>query len=199
MKKALVISLIIFTTGFILKFFHVHYNAIIMMVGLFLMLIFTTISIFKKNDNVNPLLAYAFTSWLLLLLFTVKYFPFANIILFVASLLTVVAIVVTLKKKLTGQKVMLALSIALSMAFYLTPTHTRYYLLNIKWNYEIDSDFITWDKYSWHLYNNQEYDESLKASNRAKQIVATSEMDEWILLVSEHNDKIKEKTWLKYR
>ena len=122
------------------------------------MLVVFTIFEFKKNNEIDSILGFASTSWLILLFITIKYLPFPTIVLTVAFLLTIVALVVTYRKKLTAQTLVLGFSIILSLSFYFMPKDSRYYILNIRWNHEINQDYETWDKYSWHLYHNHKYE-----------------------------------------
>ena len=172
MKKVLAAGLIIFFTGFILKFFHVHFHAIIMIVGLVIGIIAqTAISFQKEDDKLSKMISWASICWLLLLLFTVKFWVYSYIFLFIAAALTFVAAADAMKEKRLIQFKLLALTCILSMIFYIMPTHERYYLMSIKFNYEIETDYYSWDKYSWFLYNNQKYEEALEASDKAVSLV----------------------------
>lgn len=199
MNKIFKVSIIIFLFGFFLKFFHTHYNAIIMMVALFLMLIVNIVSCFKtKQEKVNNLIGFATTFWLTALLFIVKFWPFPVIIMSFALLLTLVALYLSFKENNWKQYRLILLSACLSITFFVMPTDTRYYLISIKWNYKVESDYFSWDKYSWFLYKNNKQEESLKASNRALDIVKQTNESEWIKVITNHNTRIKDKNWQKF-
>lgn len=158
-----------------------------------MMIVVCTLSVFKGNKEFNPLLGFTTAAWLSLLLFTIKFFPFVEVVLTVAVLLSLLAMRVMLNNKFQNQIILLGASLLLGIGFYFTPTDSRYYALNINWNYEIENDFVSWDKYSWHLYNNMKYEASLTASDKAKQIVDSSGQIEWTKLILEHNTKIKDR------
>lgn len=79
------------------------------------------------------------------------------------------------------------------------PTHDRYKLLSINWNYEIETDYITWDKYSWFLYQNGEFHEALEVSNNARSIANQLGDSDWEEFIDMHNKAIEERNWQKYR
>jgi len=83
------------------------------------------------------------------------------------------------------------------------PSHIKYYLINIKWNQEIETDYYSWDKYSWFLYQNEHYNEALEASNHslkiANQYAKLYGETEFITIIDNHGKMIKNKTWNKYR
>jgi len=88
----------------------------------------------------------------------------------------------------------------LGLGVYLTPSHIRYYLINIHWNQNVDMDYHHWDKYSYYLYLAEEYEESLNASDKAKQIVVESDDTEWTAIIMKHNQCITTKcNWTTYR
>jgi hypothetical protein len=198
MKKSFVFAASLFLLGFILKFFHVHYNAIVMMVAILLMLVIFTIAIFKKTEGLNPIVGFALTSWLVLLLITIKYFPFAMIVLSIACVLTLIAIFAAFNTVNSRQFVLLGMGILLTMTFYLMPTDSRYYLLSIRWNQEISSDYYSYDKYAWFLYQNEHYAEAIEASEMAQTIAEQSGDQRWIDLIAQHQVQIKQKIWTKY-
>ena len=79
---------------------------------------------------------------------------------------------------------------------YTLPTDTRYYYLSIKWNQEIDDDYMSWYKFSWHLSNNNKLEEALVASNKALELVTEKGDLHWKQLIEEHHEKIMKSTLL---
>ncbi|MDZ7650489.1 MAG: hypothetical protein U5K54_26950 [Cytophagales bacterium] len=63
------------------------------------------------------------------------------------------------------------LSILVTAIVYFIPSDVRYYIFNIKFNHEIETDYRTWDKYSWFLYINNKHAEAELASERALKLV----------------------------
>ena len=200
MKNLAALSILIYFIGFILKFFHLPLTAIIMLVGLFLMIIALGYGVIaKKIDRLGALTGFAMAMWMGVLLCSVKFWWTVNIFLAIAAVLTLLAIRQAFKDNHRGQLKLMAFSLCLSLFFYFMPTDTRYYLISIKWNHEIETDYFSWDKYSWFLYNNQKYDEALVASDKAVQLAQQSGLEDWIEFISEHNEKIRAQNWTSFR
>ena len=145
MKPVIIVAASVFVVGLILKFFHLPFNAIIMMVGLFALLITMTITAIKRKFS--PLnLAIGFTTifWMISLLFVLKFWPFALILISISGISTVFLLILAIRKKQYKNLLLLGFGMGLAISFYLMPTHTRYYLVSIKWNHEIEHDFFRW-------------------------------------------------------
>lgn len=188
----------LFLIGFLLKFFHVHYTAVIMLTALVGILIVAVISLFQKDKKVDSILLIAIWSWLVVLLVSIKFFPFGAVMLVLASIFSILAVLKAKKEKQLEKLKLLVICAIAALIFYFTPTQTRFYILNIKWNYEIETDFITLDKYSWFLYKNGQLDEADSISKRALKIAQESGDDFWAELIKKHNQSIKENNWTKF-
>ncbi|HNP19696.1 MAG TPA: hypothetical protein PKL31_14760 [Fulvivirga sp.] len=197
MSKLLISFYSLFCVGFILKFFHIHYNAVLMLTGLGGVLVVSLILLFKKDKRY--LQNIGICSWLLVLLSSLKFFPFGNVALILATIISVFIIVVLIKQHKYLGLIPLGLTAVIALLFHSLPTDSRYYLLNVKWNYEIERDFITLDKYSWLLYNNGNSNEALKISNQALEIAQKSGQKEWVAIIEEHANAIRMNNWEKYR
>ena len=75
------------------------------------------------------------------------------------------------------------------------PSDIKYYLTSIKWNQEIKTDYYSWDKYSWFLYQNGHYEDALKASTHALNLANQNDDLKWIESITNHNSLIKNKKW----
>jgi hypothetical protein len=93
----------------------------------------------------------------------------------------------------------LVLCASVALYFYFMRTDNRYYLLNVKWNYEIEYDFITLDKYSWFLYKNGEINKALEVSDQALEMARKSEQQEQVQIIEQHNQAIQNNDWKIYR
>lgn len=196
MKKALFIAALIYFTGFILKFFHLPLTAWMMISGLLLMIIILMYALFaKKADGIFVGIGLTSATWLTALLFTLKFWPFVPVLIILASLLTVLFGILAVRKGKVRSLIPLAGSVAITSIFYLMPADTRYYLISIKWNHEIESDYFSWDKYSWFLYQNGKYDEAIQASEKALGCAKDAEETMWIELIEEHHAAIVNRDW----
>jgi hypothetical protein len=189
----------IFCLSFALKFFHVHYNAVLMLIGLGGILVTSIIAMFRKESRTNALLHLALFAWLVQLLVTIKFFPFDNTALIIAAVLSVPAIATILKRQQFAHFIPLVLCASMALYFYFMRTDNRYYLLNVKWNYEIEYDYITLDKYSWFLYKNGEINKALEVSDQALEMARKSEQQEQVQIIEQHNQAIQNNDWKIYR
>lgn len=189
----------IFCLGFLLKFFHVHYNAVLMLIGLGGMLTTSIILLSGKENRLRGLFHFGVFTWLALLFISIKFLPFANIALIVASAITLFILIGHFRKRQTRDFLLLSICISLALTFYFLRTDYKYFILNIKWNYEIDSDFMTLDKYSWFLYQNGEFEKALEVSDRAVEIVSETNKSDRITMIEEHRELIRTKGWERYR
>jgi hypothetical protein len=170
-----------------------------MLAGLILFFVsLIVLTIQKKLAPLQSMIGFTSFSWLLLLVFSLKYFPHAGYILFAALGLSLLTISYAVYIKSGDRLYLLFLSALLACSFYYMPTDARYHLMSIKWNYEISSDYPTWDKYSWFLYQNQKYSEAERASENALQMALTAEDQEWIDRILEHQHAIENRSWNNY-
>lgn len=198
MKKLFLLSLFVFIAGLVLKVFHVHYNAIVMLLGVLLMLV-SGIAGATGQKRGFPLfftLSYALCS--LALVFMLKFYPGQLYVFYVALAFALASMVMLAGKKQIKSAVSLLPLAAMLLVLHLTPSDRIYYLFNIKYNYEIDTDYQTWDKYSWFLYRNGNHEEALKASLKAMQTAENVGDEENVKIVDEHYRKIQSKKWEHY-
>ncbi len=189
----------IFLVGFLIKLFHVHYNAVIMLLGLFLMLVGNIGLVVKKDSSFNGWLGLASAFWLMLLLFTIKFYPFSNIVLGIAITISIIGVIIGVRNKAWSEMAFLFSSFCFAINFYFIPSDTKYHLFNIRWNYEIATDFFSWDKYSWFLYQNGKYEEAFDASAKALEIANQQNASEWSSMIEEHQQKIQDRSWQSFR
>lgn len=199
MRSLNVISNIVFFTGLILKFFHIHFNAIVMLLGLAGIIISLIIGSIKKIERSSLLLNLANFGWLVLIFVTVKFLPIQMPVLVISVLLTILTTIIIIRTEKSKRLWPLIISISIAFFFFFMPTHERYKLLSINWNYEIETDYITWDKYSWFLYQNGEFHEALEVSNNARSIANQLGDSDWEEFIDMHNKAIEERNWQKYR
>ncbi len=199
MNKLLTTFYSLFALGFFLKFFHVHYNAILMLIALGGILVTTAQSAFKKSQQIESIFHFGIWTWLVLLLISIKFLPFGNVVLIIASIVTVAGLIVAiLNKKFINLMAVIACMI-LSVFFYKLPAGDRYYFVSIKWNHEIDFDFESWDKYAWLLYQQGKHSDALAALDQAQKIVALNGDHHWMELIESHHKAVRENNWKEYR
>ena len=199
MKWIARISYLIFLTGFLLKFFHIHYNAIMMMAGIAGLLIFVCVSMIRKETRNASLPHLVIMLWLTHLFTIVKFFPVADVFMWLASGASVVYGISIIRQKKAIPLVSILSVAAVAIYMRSMPISDRYRVLNISRNYEAETDYITWDKYSWFLYRDGRYEDAMEASDKALEIAGQIGSAEWVQLIGEHNKSIAEKSWVRYR
>jgi len=199
LKKLLTVSYILYLVGFTLKFFHLPYTTVLMIAALFGLLVGAIIAGTKKSSDVNPYIHIANLSWLLLLLFALKFLPFSNGVLAVAIILSLFAIFNAFQRKELHKLIAVACCMAIAFAFYFMSTDKRYYLVSIKWNYEIERDYRSLDKYAWFLYINGNKEKALEIEQEALETVIANPNKEWQEFIESHLEKIEDENWVSYR
>jgi len=199
MKTINLISYIISFTGLILKFLHIHYNAIIILIGLGGVIASLLIGLLQKQEKAISLMELTNLGWMALIFVSIKFLPIETVVMTIASLITLIFIIVTIRSKKFKMILTILIPISIGLFFYFMPTHERYHILSIRWNHEIDTDYITWDKYSWFLYQNDEFNEALEVSSKARNIAQRLNDGEWVAIIDSHHKAIEERKWKKYR
>ncbi len=202
MRKFAVIGLGLFAVGFGMKFFHAPFHALIMMAGLLAMLVENVWYAFQKDKSKAELcFRFGITFTLIYLLFLVKFYPFSQVPLVAALLFYLLGAFYlqttkSAKKTITRTTVFaLVLSIVVSAIVYFIPSDVRYYIFNIKFNHEIETDYRTWDKYAWFLYVNNKHTEAENASERALELVKRTTDEHSLNQIKSHRDQINNRSW----
>ncbi|MCU0390776.1 MAG: hypothetical protein MUE81_06625, partial [Thermoflexibacter sp.] len=93
----------------------------------------------------------------------------------------------------------LAIALLMNLLVVSMPIHELYYFFNIKSNNQVACDYRTWDRYSWFLYKEQQYEEAKIANQRAVQasILAEAYQSERFK-ITEHTHKIENKNWERF-
>lgn len=198
MKKGLMIFYLIFGTALILKFFHIHYNAIGMLVGLFGILGFGWVDLVKPRTPENRFFHLTVGFWLAYLFTQVKFLAFSVPVLVLCLIFTLLFIISIVRSKNVTLLVPVVSAAFFALGVAGMPTDYRYYLFNVQGNYEIESDYYTLDKYSWFLYQNQKYDEALQVSNRAYATAAQEGNFDFLEVIDSHQSAIKIRNWPHY-
>lgn len=205
MRKYAFIGFGLFAAGLGMKFFHAPFHALIMISGLLAMLIENVWYAIHKEKNKSELFFRIATSFILTyLLFLVKFYPFSQVPSIAGFLFLILGVFYSLTTKSTNQHITrftliaLVLSILVSATVYLIPTDVRYYLFNIKFNHEIETDYRTWDKYSWFLYVNNKQAEAAQASERALELVTKTNDEQYLNQIKSHRSKISNRSWERF-
>jgi len=205
MRKFAFIGFGLFAAGFGMKFLHTPFHALIMFSGLIALFIENISYTFQEDKSKSEVcFRYGITFTLSYLLFLVKFYPLGLIPLSIGLLCFVLGVFYAQTTKSKNPHitrfthVTLVLSILVSATVYLIPSDVRYYLFNIKFNHEIETDYRTWDKYSWFLYVNDKHAEAAQASERALELVSKTTDEQSQNQIKSHRSKINDRSWKRF-
>lgn len=208
MKKIEKIIYSLYAIGIVFKLFKLPLHTVFILVTLLAILIYYVFCLFRKNkDLLSTLTGFVTALWLFCLLSILKHFPFMNM-LWILSILSSMALFIPLyknRKTTSGNSMFCSVIIIITIFFRFLPAHNTYYITNIKFNYEIETDYFSWDKYSWFLYTNGKEDEAIQANKNAQTAVEKclknpkfGDENEYFTLIKEHQLEIRNKTWKEY-
>lgn len=208
MKKIEILLYSLYASGIVYKLFKMPMHTVfILLILLILVIYYTSCLISKKKDLLSTLTGFVTVLWLFCFLAILKHFSFLNIV-YIVSLVSSAMLLLLLyknKKMISGNSIFCAVIIVVSIFFKLLPNCDTYYLTNIKFNHEIETDYFSWDKYSWFLYNDGKENEALQANKNAQNAVEKSlqnpkygDEKEYQAFIKKHQLMIRNKTWEKY-
>ncbi|MFI5202871.1 MAG: hypothetical protein ACHQF2_00125 [Flavobacteriales bacterium] len=192
--------LIVFA-GFCCKPFHLPGHTLVILFGLLCLFIFYLYALITSERSIAYVLTGMSAVFIMAsMLCHLKFFPFASYVMDFSVFILLLAIAYSIRKKSYFRYLssfVIAL-VGLHTFILFQPKNKIYHFLNIQFNIHIESDYITWDKYSWFLFIEEKYDEALAANKRAFEIVQKTEDVEFLERIAEHGKLIEEKKWKKF-
>ena|SRR5688572_6181894 len=185
-------------TGFVLKLFHLPMNTYVILMGLLLLLGFYLYAAVKKKKKRHKIIMGVSTCLVFLeLLFNLKFYPFRLTVLIITAISCVAVLVILLwqKKFFYINSVTWFFAILLSASFKFISNSEKYYVWNIRYNYQAETDYMSWDKYGWFLYQDGKREEALKACDNAEKILSDGRDENYHQLVRTHREKILAGNW----
>jgi hypothetical protein len=174
MKGLLFSSAIFFSLAILFRLFHLPSDSLLPIVSCFLLLIFAVVNTFskKKIGKLNVFGGWVLFAWTLYILFKYQYWnmgPFFDGFSVFFLLVFVLTILYFIAKSKEWSKLVLVVSI-LGLVYSFVPAYVNCYFfeLNEVINKENnETNFASWDKYSWFLFLNGKNEEALDANHRA--------------------------------
>lgn len=208
MKKAEILLYSLYAFGIILKLFKLPMHTIFLLVILLITIIYYISCIIRKNKDIHSTLTGFLTVlWLFCLLAIFKHFSFLNTIWITSILASALLLLLLYKNKmmLSGNSIFCFVIIVMTTFFRFLPPSNTYYLTNIKFNYEIETDYFSWDKYSWFLYKEGKENEAIQANKNAETAINQclqnpkyGDENEYLSIIKGHQLAIQNKNWVKY-
>lgn len=208
MKKAEIFIYSLYLIGIILKLFRLPFHTIFILITILTILAYYIYCLISKKKELYITLTGMLTAvWLFYLLSILKFFPFQGIVGTVTVCLSSILFIVLVKNKkiITSNSLFCAVIISITLFFKILPAHYTYYLFGIKYNYRIEKDYFTLDKYSWFLYNAGKQTDAIEVNKQAQKAVELSlksldqgDEEEYSILIKKHETEILNKNWKKY-
>jgi len=215
MKKMQIIAWTTFLIGLVFRLLHFPGAGIISLLGTLLLFIHSIIFLFKNAKTNLPTsflhLSYSFLT--IYVLFRFQYWSCGPMI-FGFPLLFIIVLLVTLIcfiLHLTNNRLpQIFLIIYFVFFFVLSYTHSDriyyFFKLNPVLNGEMrNTDYYSWDKYSWFLYIVDKQDEAIEANRKAQKaveehlkIIQNEEAVRYLTLIKQHEQQIRDKNWTTY-
>jgi len=215
MKKMQIIALITFLLGVVFKLLHYPGGALILLLGTLLFFVHSIIYLFKNAKTNLPMsflhLSYSFLT--MYLLFRFQYWScgpriFGSPLLFLIVLfVTLTCFVLLFKNKSQFKFSQIFLIVYFAFFWVLSYIHSDriYYFFNLNTvlNSEArETNYNSWDRYSWFLYIANKQDEALEANHKAQKAVEeylkiTSDSNAVydLGLIKQHEQQIRDKSW----
>lgn len=209
MKKGENFIYSLFAIGILLKLFKLPMHTVFLLVTLLSLIIYYAFSVVRKNKDRYSIIAGLVTVlWLFCLLAILKHFSFQEITFVIAVLLSIALALYLYKTKklISGNSVFCAVIVVVTVFIKLLPAHQTYYVTNIKFNYEIENDYSSWDRYSWFLYAAGNKEDALLANTSARQALENGLSNsmhshgnerEYMTILQEHRSAIEQGNWKK--
>jgi len=215
MKKLLIIAWSIFIIGILFRLFHFPGPSLLLILGTFLLVVHSVIFMVKnaQTDLPNAFLHLSYALLTVYLLFKIQYWSCGPMILGFTLLFIIVLLAIftsfilffTNKTKIQIPQILLVVYFAFIFVLSYTHSYSIYYFFNLDKTLNQDSrdtDYRTWDKYSWFLYIANKPNEALEANLNAQKALEEHlkiETDEKAIqyqtLLKQHNQKILENNW----
>ncbi len=195
MRLALILAFIL---GLVLKVLHIPYHTVLLLVVVVLG-IGSNIPGLSKARKPEAWCHLAFWTWLLHLVALLKLFPFRTATLILAAAATLVAVIVAIRERPKPSAVpQLAGAFIVVMLVMAAPTSKRFYFTNLRFSLEQESDYRTWDKYSFFLLHEGRTAEALAANSMAIEAAMTTHDEATADLLQARRESIEGNTWEHY-
>jgi hypothetical protein len=215
MKKLQIIAWTIFIIGLVFRLLHYPGTSVISILGT-LLLVIHSILYLVKNAKTNLPTSFLHLSYSLLtvyLLFRLQYWSCGPMILgyslffIIVLLLTISCFVLLFSSKTQFKFPQIFLVVYFVFFFVLSFTHSDriYYFFNLNTalnGESINTNYQSWDKYSWFLYIADKQDEAIEANQNAQKaveeylkIIPDEEAVQYSTVIKQHGQQIQDKNW----
>jgi len=215
MKKLQIIAWTIFIIGLVFRLLHYPGTSLISLLGTVLLVIHSIIYL-VKNAKTNLPTSFLHLSYSLLtvyVLFRLQYWSCGPMILgyslffIIVLLLTISCFVLMFSSKTQFKfpQIFLVVYFVFFIALSFTHSDRIYYFFNLNTVLNGESrntNYQSWDKYSWFLYIADKQDEAIEANQNAQKaaeeylkMIPDEEAVQYLTLIKQHGQQIQDKNW----
>jgi hypothetical protein len=215
MKKLQIIAWTIFIIGLVFRLLHYPGTAVLALLGTLLLLIHSIIYIAKnaKTNLPNSFLHLSYTLATIYILFRLQYWPVGPMILgyslfFIFVLLVTIScfvLLITNKTPFKFPQVFLVVYFVFFFVLSFTHSDRIYYFFNLNTVLNGESrntNYQSWDKYSWFLYIADKQDEAIEANQNAQKaveeylkLIPDEEAKQYLTVIKQHGQQIQDNNW----
>lgn len=209
--------------GFCMKYLHLPLANILLMLSMPLPLFYyllRSITQIHKNPNLakedkaflpSAFLGGSITIWLLYLTWKFLYLPIVTPFFYLGCLISVGMVYMVIRHKAVEWVPLLAFVFfgTCAVTLYSLPTHKVYRFMNLHDTDLADKEkgAFVWDTYSWHLYQDGEFDQALEANTKAKEAAVwenelktnSTTAQPIIQELEMHREQIQARSWYQFK
>lgn len=195
MRTALIVSFIV---GLVLKLLHLPFHTVLLLIVVALG-IGTSAAGLRGDRGSEAWCRLAFWTWLLHLVALLKLFPFRMATLIVAIVVSGVAVFLSLRQRPIPTALRpLAVACIMVLLVMAVPVSTRFHFTNLRFSLEHETDYVSWDKYSFFLLREGRANEALAANSAAVEAAITAHDAEAANLLRSRREAIERNDWGHY-
>ncbi|MBL7965003.1 MAG: hypothetical protein JNM31_14310 [Flavobacteriales bacterium] len=191
---------IAFCIGLVLKLLHLPYHTVVLLIVLGVALGWCIVQLVRGKEQATAWAALAVWTWGAHLVALLKLFPFRSATLVLAAAITLAAIIMLVRRRPLATRPMQVLGgvFILAMLIMAVPTADRYHFTNLRFSLERDTDFISWDKYSFFLLREGRINEALAANDAAEEAAMKDQDEAAAELLRGRRGAIEQDAWERY-
>ena len=178
MKKLYIIAWSLFFASLVLRFLHISGNGLLMLISCVMLLIHNIIYLCKhiKTEKTKVLLYFSYTFLTIYVLLRILYWQFAQLVFSITLFLVLAALTVHFVKKKPFKlpQIVLVIYFVFFLVFSYVPSYKIFYVVNLNTvlNKERrNTDYYSWNKYSWFLHLRGKKNEALDANKEAQKAI----------------------------
>ncbi|MEZ4739111.1 MAG: hypothetical protein R2818_07065 [Flavobacteriales bacterium] len=189
-----------FALGLFFKLLHLPYHTVYLLTVVCAGLVISLFKLVRSEEKSAAVAILASWTWCLYVVALLKLFSFRNSTLLFAFACSALAILLYRRLRFRLDRPLQVLSgvFVLSMLISSRPASERYYFTNLTFSLERDTDFRSWDKYSFLLMRDGDMQGALAAGRAAINALHQAGRNDLLPLLEGHAKAIENGDWPVY-